>query len=169
MAKTENWCFEERLTSNRTEGLFFTLTALFGGLFAWLRKVKTNRWLSGTSLFAFLVFLFYSINFRTLVVHLSPRTLTLTFGLFKWSIPIENIDYCAIDDVPAFKRFGGAGVHFMSVRGRYRASFNFLEYPRVLIQFKTPVGPVRDISFSTRQPEEVIRLIRDEISASAAA
>mgnify|MGYP000900013350 CR=1 FL=1 len=32
-----------------------------------------------------------------------------------------------------FLRYGGAGIHFMSIRGRYRASFNFLEYPRVVI------------------------------------
>lgn len=58
-------------------------------------------------------------------------------------------------------RMGGAGIHFMSIRKRYRASFNFLEYPRVVIAFKRKVGPVQDISFSTRQPEKVIRLIQE--------
>ena len=58
-------------------------------------------------------------------------------------------------------KYGGAGIHFMTVHNRYRASFNFLEYPRVVIAFKKKVGLVRDISFSTRRPEEVTRLIRE--------
>jgi hypothetical protein len=65
-------------------------------------------------------------------------------------------------------RMGGAGIHFMMVRGRYRASFNFLEYPRVVIAFKKKVGPVRDISFTTRRPDDVIRLIKEAVSAREA-
>ena len=57
----------------------------------------------------------------------------------------------------------------MNVRNRYRASFNFLEYPRVVIAFKKKAGLVRDISFSTRQPEEIMRLIRDALAAINAA
>jgi hypothetical protein len=56
-------------------------------------------------------------------------------------------------------RYGGAGIHWMMVHGRYRASFNFLEYPRVVVRFKQKRGLVQDVSFSTRQPEEVIRCI----------
>jgi hypothetical protein len=43
------------------------------------------------------------------------------------------------------------------------------EHPRVLIAFKKKVGPVRDISFSTRQPDDVIRMIQGAISANKAA
>jgi hypothetical protein len=55
----------------------------------------------------------------------------------------------------------------MLIRGRYRASFNFLEYPRVVIAFKRKVGPVKDISFSTRRPEELIKLIEDSIQGAS--
>jgi hypothetical protein len=65
-------------------------------------------------------------------------------------------------------RLGGAGIHFMLINKRYRASFNFLEHSRVVIALKRKVGPVRDISFSTRQPDEVLRLIQGAISAKAA-
>jgi hypothetical protein len=53
-------------------------------------------------------------------------------------------------------RNGGAGIHFMLVNGRYRASFNFLEHPRVVIRFRNKIGPVVDLSFSTTQPEKVL-------------
>jgi hypothetical protein len=66
-------------------------------------------------------------------------------------------------------RMGGAGIHFMLIRRRYRVSFNFLEYPRVVIAFKRKVGPVQDISFSTRRPDDVLRHIQESVSAKAAA
>jgi hypothetical protein len=62
-------------------------------------------------------------------------------------------------------KMGGAGIHFMFIRKRYRASFNFLEYPRVVIAFKRKAGPVQDISFSTRRPDDLIRLIQAAASA----
>jgi hypothetical protein len=62
-------------------------------------------------------------------------------------------------------RLGGAGIHFMVIENRYRASFNFLEYPRVVIALKRKKGPVRDISFSTRHPEELLQRLRDSVSA----
>jgi hypothetical protein len=61
-------------------------------------------------------------------------------------------------------RLGGAGIHFMFIRGRYRASFNFLEHPRAVIAFRQPVGPVRDLSFSTRHPEELCQLIQAAVA-----
>jgi len=61
-------------------------------------------------------------------------------------------------------RMGGAGIHFMMIRKRYRASFNFLEYPRVVLAFQREVGPVQDISFSTRRPDDVLRLIQAAVS-----
>ena len=62
-------------------------------------------------------------------------------------------------------KYGGAGIHFMMIGKRYRASFNFLEYSRVVIALKNKVGLVQDISFSTRQPEEILKLVREAISA----
>jgi len=55
----------------------------------------------------------------------------------------------------------------MFLRGRYRASFNFLEYPGVVTAFKKKIGSVVGLSFSTRQPEEIIQLITDEAEFSA--
>jgi hypothetical protein len=61
-------------------------------------------------------------------------------------------------------RMGGAGIHFMIIRKRYRASFNFLEHPRVVIALKRNAGLVRDISFSTRRPDDLLRLIKEAVS-----
>jgi hypothetical protein len=59
-------------------------------------------------------------------------------------------------------KYGGAGIHFMTVNQRYRASFNFLEYPRVVIALKHKRGLIHDLSFSTQNPEQVIQVLHGE-------
>lgn len=155
----------EKISSLRTEGLFLVLMIISLLLLIW--RVNTIRWdfFAAAFLFFFILFLFYSLNYRTLVIELTSKSLKLKFGIFTWTIPMENIEECRLDEIPLFMRMGGAGIHFMMIRKRYRASFNFLEYPRIVISFKRKVGPVRDISFSTRNPDEVLRLIQDLVPA----
>jgi len=81
--------------------------------------------------------------------------LSLKFGLFTWQIPLDNIETCFIDETSLW-RIGGAGIHFSPMGGRYRAMFNFLEHPRVVVCLKEKKGPVRDIAFSTTHPDKVM-------------
>ncbi len=104
------------------------------------------------------------MNYRTLVIRLTSESLKLTFGIFTWRVPLDNVEDCRLDEIPLVMRMGGAGIHFMIIRKRYRASFNFLEYPRVVIAFKRKDGLVRDISFSTRQPDDVLYFIKKTVA-----
>jgi hypothetical protein len=160
----ENLLYDERLSSAWTTALFVFLAAVFLGLFIWRTADTSLNLLAGVFLFLFLFFLFYVFNFHTLVIRITSESLRLKFGLFSWKVPLENIESCALDEIPAGMRYGGAGVHLMFIRRRYRASFNFLEFPRVVIAFKQKVGPVRDISFSTRKPEEILKLLDETTS-----
>ena len=54
----------------------------------------------------------------------------------NWTLPLEGVVACRLDEVPPLQRYGGAGIHFINVRGRYRASFNFLDYPRVVLELR---------------------------------
>jgi hypothetical protein len=158
--------YEERLSSNKTTALFLALAAVFGGLWAWRAR---GGWRGGRAGRASLTpwglgvgaafFGFYALNFRTLVIRVTRLALRLRFGVFRWVVPVEDIEACGVDELPAVLRLGGAGIHFMFVRGRYRASFNFLEHPRVVVALGGAAGPVRDLSFSTRQPEAVCAAI----------
>ena len=115
----------------------------------------------GLFLFLDLLFAFYTFNYRQLDIRLSFDGLLLKFGLIKWRIPLNNIASYKIDNnLSPFMRYGGAGIHFMFVNRRYRASFNFLEYPRMVISFKRKVGPVQDLSFSTNQPYILLAQLR---------
>ena len=157
----DNTVYSERLRSNRTEALFILLTILFFSLFTWHASTKEYSVWKTVFICLFTIFLFYVVNYRTLIIRLTPEILKLSFGIFSWTIPIENIEDCQLDDgLPLLMKYGGAGIHFMTVHQRYRASFNFLEYPRVVVALKVKQGPVRDISFSTQQPDEVIRLVK---------
>ena len=164
---TENLIYTERISSKKTEMLFVALLLLFFMLLIWRLTAYGLDFLAAVFLCLCAFFFFYALNYRTLTIRLTTRSLKLTFGIFTWTVPLENIEACRIDEIPVLMKFGGAGIHFMLVRRRYRASFNFLEYPRVVIAFKRKIGPVRDISFSTRQPDDVLRLIQEAVSANS--
>lgn len=149
---------EETLTSNRTTALFVILTLLFFALFAWRWTATGFSLLTILFLSFSIFFLFYSLNYRVLHIHLTPETLTLHFGLFGWVVPIDQIQTCTLDRTSLW-RIGGAGIHFSFFEGRYRAMFNFLEYSRLIISLKRKRGPVWDIAFSTRHPDRLIQLI----------
>ena len=157
--------YEERVTSNWTLALFIALTILFFLLFMWRMSAVNLDILAGVLLLLSIVFLFYSVNYRTLIIRLSSESLKLKFGVFTWTVPLDNVEECNLDEIPALLKYGGAGIHFFRAHKRYRASFNFLEYPRVVVALKRKVGPVLDISFTTRRPDEVLRLINEAVSA----
>lgn len=161
--------YDERVSSNKTEALFLALTLLFLLLFIWRLNVTGLDWLATVFILFFVFFFFYSINYRTLHIQLTPESLKLSFGIFTWRVPLDNIEECCLDEVPLLMRMGGAGIHFMFIRKRYRASFNFLEHPRVVIAFKRKVGPVQDISFTTTRPNDVLRLIQGALDANRSA
>lgn len=157
----EDRIYQEKVASIRTGALFTALMILFFVFLMWRIAVAGFDTFAAILMVFFGFFLFCVLNYRTLIIHLTPESLILRFGVITWKVPLDNIEDCRLDEVPLFMRMGGAGVHFMFIRKRYRASFNFLEYPRVVISLKKKAGPVQEISFSTRQPDEVIRLIQN--------
>ncbi len=151
--------YEEKVSSARTEALFLALTSLFLLLLTWKLRVGNGGFLTIVFLCLASLFLFHSLNYRTLVIRLSSEWLALKFGIFTWNIELQNIEACRLDNVSLW-RIGGAGIHFTFIRRRYRAFLNFLEHPRVVVTLKQKKGPVREIAFSTRNPEEIMGLIR---------
>jgi hypothetical protein len=166
---TDDLIYNERVSSNRTEALFLALTIIFFLLLVWRVSADGLDVLAAVFFFFSMFFLFYLMNYRTLLIRLTAESLNLTFGIFTWKVPLDNVEECHLDSLPLLMKYGGAGIHFMFIRNRYRASFNFLEYPRVVIALRRKAGPVRDISFSTRRPDDVLRLIQEAVSAKRAA
>lgn len=164
--KSKTALYQEKVSSKWTLILFIELTLLFFALAMWRVCIldKIGGWTTVFACFSAL-FLFYVVNYRVLVIQITEDSLHLTFGVFSWRIPFDNIESCQLDDnLPWLMKYGGAGIHFMMAHERYRASFNFLEHPRIVIGLKKKVGLVRDVSFTTRQPDEIIELIQEKIS-----
>ena len=156
--------YVERLSSTRTELLFAGLTLV--GLLAFYGRIRGRgfgRWAT-VFLSVFVMFLFYTLNYRTLEIRVDADSLRLRFGLFKWVVALDNIESCYPDGT-SLQRIGGAGIHFTSLGGRYRAMFNFLEYPRLVVALKERQGPVREIAFSTKHPDELMRLVLGSVAA----
>lgn len=118
--------YAERISSNKTEVLFLILTLIFILLLIWRVSSFSLDWVALLLSCCVVIFLFYSVNFRILLIRLTPESLKLTIGIFTWMVPVDNIQECSLDELPVIMKYGGAGIHFMSVRKRYRASFNFL-------------------------------------------
>jgi len=117
-------------------------------------------------LFAFLgmFFALYVLNFRILNITITATHLILKFGIISWKTSLDNIRECRLDDSPPLIKYGGAGVHFAFVKGMYRAFFNFLEYPRVLVVFFKKQGPVQGLVFTTHQPDRVMEILQSRIT-----
>ena len=168
MIRNDGFIYHEIVTSRRTEVLFVVLAILFFLLLIWRVIIGGLDILAAVFFSLFGLFFFYSLNYRKLIIHLKADSLKLKFGIFTWTVPLDNVEECRLDEMPFLMRMGGAGIHFMIVHKRYRASFNFLEHPRVVIAFRKRVGLVRDISFSTCRPDDVVRLIQEAASVKEA-
>ena len=156
----EQKIYHEKLSSLITEALFITLSIIFFSLF--ILRWSNLSWdgLTITFFLFFVFFLFYSTNYITLKIFITNENLFLTFGIFSWKVSFATIESSYIDE-NSILRYGGAGIHFMWINGKYRAFFNFLEYPRVVVTLNKKKGPVQEIAFSTKKPELVIHLLSE--------
>ena len=159
-----NATYFEELRSTRTSLLFQGLMILFLGLFAW--RVEVAGFQAGPIIFLSLAifFAFYVLNYRTLKIRIDAETIHLQFGIVPWRTKLDNVASCGLDDSSVLIKYGGAGVHFAFTRGKYRAFYNFLEGPRILVSFHQRQGWVQELVFSTRNPDQVLDLIQERIS-----
>lgn len=159
LVQGESLLYHERLNSTGTQGFFLVLTLVFFIPFILRVQAAVCGWLTFALGFFAAMFLFYTVNYRMLVIQVTAQELVLKFGLFTWREARENIQGCALDHLAAWQYYGGAGIHYLLVRGRYRVSFNFLQYPRVEVSLKKKKGLVECISFSTEHPEEIVKVL----------
>ena len=92
--------YSERIASPMTEGLFIALALLFGLGLMWRVNVQGMDWLAGVFVFFSCFFVFYALNYRVLLIKVTPITLILTFGLFHWTVPLINIENIQEDELP---------------------------------------------------------------------
>ena len=158
--------YSEKVRSNKTSLLFVILALIFFALFTWRYSIVGFRFVPGLYAFLGLFFSFYVINYRILKITITDQTLHLKFGLVGWRTDINNIALCIVYDPPFWIKYGGAGVHFAMVEGEYKAFYNFLEYPRLLIKFHQKQGLVQALVFTTREPDRISEILEKRSAAA---
>ncbi|MCJ7715288.1 MAG: hypothetical protein MUO54_02040 [Anaerolineales bacterium] len=136
---------------------------IFTALFAWRGTAVSFQTFPIVCLCVAVFFFLYVLNFRILKITITEENVLLKFGIIRWRTKLKNIRSIKLDESPAVIKYGGAGVHFAFMKGNYRAFFNFLEYPRLHIAFHQKRGPVQGLVFTTRNPDEVLRIIQSRI------
>ena len=118
-----------------------------------------------TPFFVFLILLLVAIltNFSRLTIRMSPENITVGYGRITRQIPWENIESCYLDETSAIF-YGGFGIRFARIRGKWRLVYNIMSTPRVVLALKS--GGFQEFVFSTKNPDEVMNLINDRIAGA---
>ncbi len=106
------------------------------------------------TLVALLVF-----RFRKIVVSITLDAIVVSFGLFPYRIPRRRILDAFVDEKPGII-YGGWGLRIDHARGKLALVYSVLNAPRIVIQQKG--SRYGYFIFSTRNPEEIIGIIRKQ-------
>ena len=111
-------------------------------------------------LIMFLLCLFLTINFSNLIIRMTSRSISVSYGIFKYNLYWENIADCYLDEASTI-RYGGWGIRIGMVKGRWRLVYNVMGGPRVVLSLKK--GKFREFVFSTSDPLRVIEMVKQKV------
>lgn len=83
-------------------------------------------------LLMFLINALVIINFSRLSINMNSHFIIVSYGIFKRKIKWNNIDYCYLDDTSIF-RYGGWGIRFGKVKGKWRLVYNIIGAKTVVL------------------------------------
>ena len=155
--------YEEKIFLKWTVSILTVFLAVFLFLLCYqilVGPIGTNPAPNCFYLFMFLLFLGVMINFSILKIRMTPGYFSVSYGIIKYSILWENIEDCSLDDVSTFK-YGGWGIRMAQVKGKWRLVYNVIGGPRIVLSLKK--GRFKEFVFSTKNPEEVIKIVKERI------
>jgi len=162
--QTKNF-YEEKIFLKWTLGILTVITAVFLFLLFYqilVGSIGTNPAPNWFFLFMFLLFLGVMINFSRLTIRMTPRYISVGYGIIKHSILWENVEDCYLDEAST-TRYGGWGIRIIAkVKGKWRLVYNVQGGgPRIVLSLKR--GRFKEFVFSTKNPEEVIKIAKERI------
>jgi hypothetical protein len=121
-------------------------------------RPASNEFLAG------MVLLFAAIGvlFSRLRIDISADGIKVGYGFIKHSIKWKDVIQCELDTTPAL-HYGGWGIRLARTGGKWRIVYSTVGEPRVMLSLAE--GRFREIAFSSRKPEQVIRIVNDYIAA----
>ncbi|MFX1339433.1 MAG: hypothetical protein ACFFDK_12545 [Promethearchaeota archaeon] len=119
-----------------------------------------NIFLTVLVFFLFVGFILLTFNFNTLTIRINPHFIKIAYGIFNRTTSWENIRDCYLDNVSNL-RYGGLGIRYARVKGKWRVIYNTYNTARVVLVLRK--GKIKEIVFSTKNPEEAMKLINQQI------
>lgn len=144
-------------------GILTLFTAVFLFLLLYqilVGPIGTNPASNWFFLFMFLLFLGVMINFSRLTIRMTTNYIFIVYGIIKHSILWEDVDDCYLDKASTIK-YGGWGIRIAKVKGKWRLVYNVVGGPRIVLSLKR--GRFKEFVFSTKNPEGVIKIIKERI------
>ncbi|MEE9583442.1 MAG: hypothetical protein V3W01_02110 [Dehalococcoidales bacterium] len=99
-------------------------------------------------------------NFTKLTISITPRHITVAYGRISYSIPWDNVASCTIASGSGI-RYGGWGIRITKLKGKWTLVYNVISSPGVVLELKR--GRFGQFIFSTRHPDEVINIAKQQI------
>ncbi len=155
--------YEERIFSGWLTVIVGAASAVLFGVFLYQRlvgSVGTHPAPDWILLAVALLLLVITVNFAILTVKITLRGISVGYCIVRHNIPWGNVADC-YQDKASTVRYGGFGIRLGLVNGTWRLVYNTIGDPRVVIQKRQ--GRIREFVFSTRNPEGVIRAIRERL------
>ncbi len=138
--------------------LFFLFLILYQIFIGPLGNNPAPNWILAI---IFLAFLFLSINFIKLVIQITPQFIILGYGIFKHKIAFENIEDIGKDKSLLIK-YGGWGIRFGRSQGERYMAYIIPGADNIALLMKK--GRFRKFIFSTKNADELINIINDQIA-----
>jgi hypothetical protein len=155
--------YEEKIFQKGLTAIFIVITLIFFALWiyqAFIGPVGTNPAPNIIFLLMFLVFAFIAATFNTLAIEITSEFISVGYGIFRRQISWEKIEDCYPDDASAVI-YGGWGIRFGRFKGKWRLIYDTVGSPRVVLLLTE--GRFREFVFSTKNPHEVIELVKEHI------
>lgn len=121
-------------------------------------RPASNWFFAGMSLF----FLFIGINFARLTIRVTTQGISAGYGIIRHYIPWSNVEGYRMDETSTLT-YGGWGIRMAWADGKRRLVYNIIGGPRVVIEKRQ--GSFPEFVFSTRNPEAVIKAIREGLGS----
>ena len=98
-------------------------------------------------------------NLKTLTISIDQDSVTVSYGRISYTIALANIEAATVDTNLGIL-YGGWGIRMASIKGESALIYNVISRPRVVLKLRN--GRFKQFAFSTRQPDEVIRLVHPQ-------
>jgi hypothetical protein len=113
-------------------------------------------------LLLFAGFTYLVTNFSRLSIKITTQSITVGYGVLRRTIPWDDVKGCYQDEVSAIGSYGGWGIRMGKVKGKWRLVYNVMGCPTVVLELDK--GRFKEFVFSTKNPEMVLELAKQQIS-----